>query len=414
MKETKDTMKMIVLILLCGICMGGVSTVFLKSLAFVGGIQNSHLWIMAFLPVVGILTAVAYTKYGKNAHKGNNLIIESTESEVEVPFRMGILTFVFTVLAHLVGGSVGREGTAVQIGGTVSNKLAKWFHLEEENKRLLVHAGISAGFGSVFGTPLAGAFFGMEMPYMGKLNAKALMPCFMASFVADQTAILLGTTHAHHHIVAVPHMDFKVVCVLLISCVLFGIAGRFFSITIHKIKEIYQKAFSNFIIRAFMGSCLILLAMFLVKGFSYAGLSTWMIDAGFQGQTNFLDPIRKFFLTCMTLGAGFQGGEVTPLFDIGASLGGAIGSFSGVEPSFLAALGMITVFGCAANTPIATIMLGIDLFGAVALPYYGLASLIGYYVTGHHGIYGSQTIVTVKNKRHLHHEGLQLGEISRK
>ena len=411
MIETKKGIKLIFLVFTAGVLMGLISSLFLWALSVAGEIRDQHFYLVYLLPPAGILTAVVYRKYGKNANRGNNLIIESTQREVPVPGRMALLTFCFTVLTHLCGGSAGREGTAVQIGGTLTNKLADFFKLERKQRRMLIHAGISAGFGSIFGTPLAGAFFGLEMCYVGKLGYEAILPCFLASFVADGTARLLGAAHEAHVIQSIPPADVKILAVVLMSAVLFGAAGRFFSVLIHRLKSFYGNMFRNEILRAAVSASVVLLVMFVFQAFQYEGLSTWMITAGFEGRTSVFDPVMKWLLTCLTLGAGFQGGEVTPLFDIGASLGGVIGRVCGIEPSFLAALGLIAVFGCAANTPITTIMMGIELFGAQALPYYVAVSLISYYTTGHHGIYSAQTIVTAKSGKLSSHEGYQLGSL---
>lgn len=361
--------------------------------------------------MIGALTAWVYGTYGKNAKKGNNLIIERTEGPVEVPLRMAVLTFCFTILSHLFGGSVGREGTAVQIGGTVTSTLARRAGLSEAEHRLLVHAGISAGFGAVFGTPLAGACFGMEVCAIGRLPYSAALPCLWSAYLADWTARFLGTTHAQHAIAALPVPSIKTLCAVVFSAVLFGLAGRAFAGLTARIKVFYAKFLRHPVWIGFVGALIVMLAMLLLGLTRYAGLSAWMMDAGFAGQSSFTDPICKLALTSLSLGAGLQGGEVTPLFDIGASLGGALGGLLGIEPSFLAALGMITVFGSAVNTPLATILLGIELFGTQAAPYYAAAAYIGYFVMGHRGIYASQRIAYPKRIGLAADIGKQLGEL---
>lgn len=412
MSITKRTFKLLLLTAVSGLVMGVVSKYFLDSLAFVSLFRDKHGYLLYLLPIVGMLTAFVYKNYGNGSHRGNNLIIDSIYKDSHVPLRMSVFTFVFTVLTHLSGGSAGREGTAVQIGGTLTNKLAEWFKLDNSDKKILVMAGISAGFGSVFGTPLAGTFFGLEMCFVGKLSYEALFPCFAASYLANFITESLGVVHSSHAILSIPQITPYTLSIIIFSSGIFGIAGKYFSICIRCLKKLYAKIFKNYMLRALLSSIFILIIMLTFNFTKYEGLSTWMIDAGFEGNVKFYDPFAKFILTCMTLGAGFQGGEVTPLFDIGASLGGLIGQITNVEPSLLAALGLIAVFGCATNTPVTTIMLGIEMFGTSATPYYIAASLLSYYISGHNGIYQSQIIFTPKSECLKEHNNLSLGEIS--
>lgn len=398
-------------VLLVSLSMGIISHYLLSALSLVSEFRSDHNFLLLFLPIIGILTAFVYEKYGKGAQKGNNLIIESTQSEINVPLRMSLLTFVFTILTHLFGGSAGREGSAVQIGGVLSNKVGKFFKLSQENRRQLIHAGVSAGFSSIFGTPLAGAFFGMEMVYIGKVERSSLFSCFFASYLANFFSLYLGTTHELHRIVNMPSASLKVLVIVSISAVLFGVFGHLFALLTHTLKRFYKEKIPNYLVRALISSVIFVALILLFAGQKYEGLSLKLIDDAFAGKASFIDPIMKLFYTGLTLGAGFQGGEVTPLFDIGSTLGSSIGSMTGISPSFLAALGLISVFGCAANVPITTIMLGIDLFGVQALPYYALASFISYSISGHQGIYTSQTVHQAKYSFLKKHEGYRLSEI---
>jgi H+/Cl- antiporter ClcA len=411
MSTTRKTFKLLFLTALGGLIMGVVSKVFLDTLSFVSLFRETHNRILFLLPFVGMLTAFVYKNYGKGSQRGNNLIIDSIYKDSRVPLRMSLFTFVFTVLTHLSGGSAGREGTAVQIGGTITNKLAELFKIDSNDRKILVMSGISAGFGSVFGTPLAGTFFGMEMCFVGKLSYEALLPCFVASYTSDFITETLGVVHSSHVIAAVPQLTSYVLFVTIMASATFGITGKYFSVFIRLLKKTYAKIIKNYVLRALLSSTAILFIMLTFNLTKYEGLSTWMIDEGFEGSVHVYDPFAKLILTCMTLGAGFQGGEVTPLFDIGASLGGLIGQITDVEPSLLAALGLISVFGCATNTPITTIMLGIEMFGTEAVPYYITASLISYYVSGHNGIYQSQIIYTPKFEYLNEHNNLSLEEI---
>lgn len=400
--------KLTISTIIVSIGMGIISAMFLRSLEFVTTLREGFPYLIFLIPIIGVLTAYTYSKYGNGSNRGNNLIIESVHKEVKVPFRMAILTFIFTVLTHLSGGSAGREGTAVQIGGALTNKVANIFKMEHKEKRILIMSGISAAFGSVFGTPLAGTFFGMEVCFIGKLSYEAMIYCFISSYAANFVTESLGINHTVHLIKSVPSITIYTLLIVIISSILFGVFGRMFAKGIHLVKGFYNKNIKNNIYRAIISSIVVLLVIVIFRLYKFEGLSTWLIDSGFSGEVTILDPIKKLILTILTLGAGFQGGEVTPLFDIGASLGGAIGNLTNIEPSLLAAIGMICVFGSATNTPLTTIMFGINLFGGEAVPYYIIGAFISYYVIGHNGIYGAQIINTPKLKRFEEHEGISL------
>ncbi|MGX7205524.1 chloride channel protein [Enterococcus pingfangensis] len=408
-KELKDLLLFYSLIILISVVTGIISHYLLAALHLVTDYRQDHYYLLFFLPFIGMLMAFTYQKFGNGSQKGNNLIIESTEKETAVPGRMALFTFIFTIISHLFGASVGREGSAVQIGGVLANKTADAFHLEKTYRKQLIHAGISAGFSSIFGTPLAGSFFGMEMAYVGKLERSALIPCFFSSYLANYVSEMLGTTHDVHQIGTLPPFSLEVLLIVLLASILFGVFGHFFALFTHSMKRLYSRLIKNYLLRAFVASAIVVLVLSMTPGQRFMGLSLPLIDAAFVGKTTLLDPIIKLVTTGLSLGAGLQGGEVTPLFAIGSSLGGSLGNLFGLSPAFLAALGMIAVFGCAANAPLTTIMLGIDLFGATALPYFIIASFVSYFVSGHQGIYTSQTIVQAKNIFLKYHEGYRIG-----
>ena len=397
MKRKFVDLKVISVSLCCGVVMGIISFVFLKMLGFSSVFREFFPYCIWFLPLSGMLTAFVYKRYGGESSKGNNLIIQSANEGVKVPKRLAFLTFIFTLLTHFSGGSAGREGTAVQIGGTLTSNVADKLGFKNEDRKIIILSGLSAAFGSVFGTPLAGAFFGMEVCCIGQLSVSAVIPCFLSSYLANAVTLLLGATHEVHKISAIPSLDIKSVLVFISASILFGLIGKLFALGVKYLKLIYAKIFKNTVLSALIGSVIVVLLIVLLNLNEYEGLSTWQQTTAFEGNANWYDMPVKFILTTLTLGAGFQGGEVTPLFDIGASFGGWYANMFGIEPSFLAAIGLICVFGSAANTPITTIMLGIELFGAEAVPYFVFASLISFIVSGKSGIYSAQERKLSKN-----------------
>lgn len=397
MKRKFVDLKVISVSLCCAVVMGIISFVFLKMLGLSSVFREFFPYCIWFLPLSGMLTAFVYKRYGGESSKGNNLIIQSANEGVKVPKRLAFLTFIFTLLTHFSGGSAGREGTAVQIGGTLTSNVADKLGFKSDDRKIIILSGLSAAFGSVFGTPLAGAFFGMEVCCIGQLSVSGIIPCFLSSYLANAVTLLLGATHEVHKISAIPSLDIKSVLVFISASILFGLIGKLFALGVKYLKLLYAKIFKNTVLSALIGSVIVVLLIVLLNLNEYEGLSTWQQTTAFEGNANWYDMPVKFILTTLTLGAGFQGGEVTPLFDIGASFGGWYANMFGIEPSFLAAIGLICVFGSAANTPITTIMLGIELFGAEAVPYFVFASLISFIASGKSGIYPAQERKLSKN-----------------
>lgn len=388
----------VALTVLVSVLMGAAAWAFLTALDIVTGLRERNVWLFCLLPVISLATAWVYRNHGLRAARGNNLVIDSSVTGTPIHARMAVLTFICSVATHLAGGSAGREGTAVQIGGTIASNVAGIFHLDGRDRQDLMLAGISAAFGGVFGTPLAGAFFGMEMCTIGKLNYSAGLYCLIASFIGDATARALGIEHSVNAIASVPAMEPATIAVVALAAVAFGLVARLFSASIRFVKRFYASHITNYLTAALAGS-LVLLAVYFAFGLTrYGGLSEWLVSAGFAGQTGPADVVAKLACTVLTLGAGYQGGEVTPLFGIGAALGGWLGQVAGIEPSFMAALGMVGVFGAALNVPVTTIMLSVDMFGGQAAGFFVIVAFVSYLVAGHRGVYPAQRIVTPKRR----------------
>ncbi|MBX4147891.1 voltage-gated chloride channel family protein [Paenibacillus sp. FSL W7-1279] len=386
--------KWIVLGSFVGLMTGSASAFFLYSLDYVTSLRMENPWLLFFLPLGGAGVSFLYYKFGKSCTKGNNLILEQIHGGTEsVPLRMAPLVLIGTLITHLFGGSAGREGTAVQMGGSLSEGFGKLIRVTPADRKILLICGISGGFGSIFGTPLAGTLFGLEVLAIGLISHQALFPAFVASLVGNLIATSLwGVSHLHYPIGEIPALSFLVILKVIFASILFGLTSRLFSELTHSLKQWYGYFFHNPMIKSAVGGIIIIALVYLLGTREYLGLGLPLIEASFTDEVSPLAFLGKILFTSLTLGAGFQGGEVTPLFAIGATLGNALSEWIGLYAPFLAALGFIAVFCGATNTPIACFIMGIELFGGEGAVYMLMACVISYLFSGHSGIYTSQQI----------------------
>ena len=385
--------KLLVLVVIVSLAMGVAAWAFLASLNIATDYREHHAWIYALFPVVGVATAWVYKNHGLAAKRGNNLVIDSALGTRLIHMRMAVLTFVCSTLTHLTGGSAGREGAAVQIGGTIASNISSLAHLKKHDHHDLMLAGISSAFGAVFGSPLAGAFFGMEMCFIGKIDYTAGIYCLVASFTGYFTSLALGTEYEANVIASVPNMTPRTVAIVVISAIIFGLTARLFAWSVRTVKSLYGRFITNYLVRALIGALVVLAAYALLDAWDYAGLSTWLSGAGYAGNTTLADAAIKLVVTALTLGAGFQGG-----------------CLAGLDPSFMAALGMLGVFCAGLNVPITTCMMAIDLFHGTAAGFFVIVSFISYLVGGHRGVYPAQRIVSPKRRSLIVDEGGTVAE----
>jgi H+/Cl- antiporter ClcA len=375
----RDLILLILIAVPIGIAAGFVDTVFGRILLWLSDIRTQHVtWFLPFLGIIGVLILWLYKKVGGKSLKGMALIFETGHGiNPDIPLRLIPFSIVSTWLTHLFGGSAGREGVAIQIGGTIAHWIGRRLPIKEAGKILLI-AGMAAGFGGLFRTPIAAAFFALEVLTVGVLEEKAILPALTASFTASYVSGLLGLEKFTFLLKEQIQISWELIPKLLLAGVLFGLIGSVFALCLHKSKETISTWIKQPYLRIFiMGTGISILSFLCFKG-RYSGLGTNLISMSFGEGVYSWDFACKLLFTVLTLSAGFQGGEVTPLFSIGASFGVVLASFLGLPPVFLAALGYVAVFGSATNTLLAPMIMGAEIFGAEYFPYFAVVCALAY------------------------------------
>lgn len=384
-----------------GVTVGALGALFGKTLSIADNFRLEHSFTVFLLPAAGILLVYLYRITGMSEDKGTNTIILAARAESEVRFRQAPLIFIATFFTHLCGGSAGREGAALQLGGGVVSPLKKIFKLDKHNGSVLTMCGMSAGFAALFGTPAAAAVFAIEVTIVAAAQYSALVPCMISAIVSSITAQAFGANAESFIVSGVPGFGPGNIKELLL-CVLLGIVCAYLSAlfcgVMHKSSELYEKYISNPYIRAAAGGLIIAVLSVLIGTSDYNGAGMEVVHRAFSGDADPAAFLLKIIFTALTLGCGFKGGEIVPCFFVGATFGCTFGSLIGLDPSFGAAVGLISVFCGVTNCPFASMILSCELFGMNGLPYYAIAIAISYMLSGYSGLYSAQQFSQSKVK----------------
>lgn len=380
--------KWILLNLLIGATIGTVSTFFLYSLDFVTNIRDNNFWLIALLPLAGFGIGLLYHCYGQEAIKGNALLFKTIHDPKQtIPFRMAPFVYLGTMATHLFGGSAGREGTALQMAGAIADQISVPLRLKASDRKILIMAAIAAGFGSVFGTPLAGAIFAIEIFFICKLWYQAIFPVISCSIIADFVAKLWQVKHTNYIIHIIPELSFLNLGYSIIAGLAFGVCALVFIFLMHNTTSIFSSNIPYPPLRPFVGGVLVVLAIWCIGSSQYCGLGIPVIVNSFNTNQEEHVFIIKILITILTVGSGFKGGEVTPLFFIGATLGSTIANYISLPIGLLAAMGFVAVFAGATKAPITCIIMAMELFGYECGIYVTVACVISYLISGKGSIY---------------------------
>ncbi len=392
MENRKDLLRYMIFAVIIGIVVGVIDTIFGKGLILIGEIRNKYFWyLIPFLPIAGILITWLYYHFNELSLKGMTLVFETGQQKRKaIPLALIPLVMIGTWITHLFGGSAGREGVAVQIGATLSHYFTKYFHFPENGKVLLI-TGMAAGFAGLFQTPLTALFFAMEVMVVGKIEYEVLLPGFIASFIASYTSHFLGLEKFSVNIQQNMNMnDLKNIILMIILGIIFGIVGRIFSTSLTTLKTFFKNKIVSPYKRIGYISIILVIGLMIFKG-RYSGLGTNLIDLSFHGNVTYYDWFLKLVFTVVTLAIGFQGGEVTPLFSIGSTLGFILAYLFHLPIELCAALGYAGVFASATNTLFAPIMIGLEVFGGSSMMAFIIVCIFAYLINGNKSIYTAQS-----------------------
>ena len=386
------------LALAIGSVAGAAGTIFSMGVSWATGFRLSHPSMLFFLPVSGLLIVWMYHSFHEEGNRGTNMVIDAISSNERVTPATGPLIFFSTILTHLGGGSSGREGAALQLGGSIGNSFGEWFKLDERDKKIAIMCGMSAVFSALFGTPVAAAIFSLEVVSVGVLYYAALVPCVFSSFLAVGIARAAGLEGEHFPVEMIPALDLKAVGLLVLLGILCAAVSILFCVLLHTAEHAYRKYFPDARVRILAGSFLFIALTLLSGTRDYCGSSMGLIESSIEGSVRYEAFLMKMLFTAVALGAGFKGGEIVPTLCVGAALGCAFGEITGFAPSLCAACGMAALFAGVTNCPITSLVIALELFGYEGMEYFSIIIAVAFALSGYYGLYASQKFVYSKTR----------------
>ena len=398
-------LRWVLIALILGTVLGFVGTLFVWCISIGTEYRAAHQWCYLLLPVGGCAIVFLYWITKDKHDKGTNMVIASLRSEAQLPVQMAPLIFVTTIITHFVGGSAGREGAALQLGGGLGAMFGQLLHLRDKDKRTLIISGMSAAFSAIFRTPVAASIFAMEVGCVGTMQYSALVPTVIASLTASYVAGKLGLPLAHYDVLNIPEFTpvtaLKVI-LLGMCCALISIV---FCVILHRTEHTMRHRVKNPYLRILLASGILMLLGFILHTEDYFGIGGNIIGSAMKGEAHWYAFLLKMLFTAVTLGGGFKGGEIVPSFFIGATFGCCFGYAAGLSPSLCAAVGMIALFCGVTNCPLASLFISAELFGLDCVPYCLLVIAVSYLLSGYYGLYRTQRFYYSKfANEQIHHK----------
>lgn len=389
----KTLLKWFPLSIIVGIVLGVVGTAFHHAIEIATELRVHYPWIIWLLPLAGCLIAILYKALGLEKDPGTNIVLQSAYGDGDIPLQLAPAIFCGAVITHFAGASSGREGAALQLGGSIASYIGRIFKLHDKDMILITMCGMSAAFSAVFGTPLTAAIFSVEVVAVGTMHPSALVPCLLSSLVG--ITIASGVFHVaptQFTVTEIPIADVLTVLKVILLGILCGIVAVIFCTVMHKAADLYKKYIKNPIYRGALGGVLVLALTLLVGNQNYNGAGMFMIEAAIAGNALPWDFILKLLFTAVSLGAGFKGGEIVPVFFVGSTFGCVVAPLIGLPASFGAAAALVAVFCGVVNCPIASFILAIELFGGHNIVLFAVVIMVSHLMSGYAGLYHHQRI----------------------